>query len=168
MLKYILVLAACGRHVDHVRRRPFTLELLIGSNCVPDFDNFSLYKPPRTFPQSRSIDPDMIRLSILLPFARPHNRLLISLTNPSASSSSRKSLDREAQSNNVSAGRQQHPSSQGLTDKPSRPSTCIDDSAGKIRRVCVRTTCYCSSSSVMARTPIICSRGVHLRDPSWM
>jgi hypothetical protein len=61
------------------------------------------------------------------------------------------------------------PSSQeGLTDKPSRPSTCIDDSAGKIRRVCVHTTCCCSSFSALARTPIICSRGVRLQDPSWM
>jgi hypothetical protein len=60
------------------------------------------------------------------------------------------------------------PSSQeGLTDKPSRPSTCIDDSAAKIRRVYARTTCYCSSFSAMARIPIVCSRGVHLRDPRW-
>jgi hypothetical protein len=29
VLRYILVLAACGRHVDLVRRCPVTLELLI-------------------------------------------------------------------------------------------------------------------------------------------
>jgi hypothetical protein len=51
----------------------------------------------------------LIQFYLLPPFARAHSRLLISLTNPSASSSSRKSLDRESQSNNVSSSRQHDP-----------------------------------------------------------
>jgi hypothetical protein len=165
VLKYILVLAACGRHVYQVRRCPFTLELLISSDHVPDFHYTNLRELSLNFNPTR---PNFIQIYLLLSSARAHNRLLISLTNPSASSSSRKSLDREDSSIDVSASWQHHPSPQGLTDKPSRPSTCIDDSAVTIRQVYARTTCYCSSFSAMARTPIVCSRGVRLQDPSWM